>query len=69
MPTYQLSITEEQYHLLRGLTARAAADEAARVTRMEGRPQGFHSTASIDGARLLAGELAQLERAVIRASW
>ena len=59
-----MELTSAQWALLLGLVARAASEEAARVTRMEARPPGSHTPDKLQAARLLRDDLAGLEEAV-----
>ena len=59
-----MNLTDEQLVLLRGLVARAAEDEQARVARMKARPRGSHTPKSIMWAERLAQDLAELEKAL-----
>lgn len=59
-----MELTEAQWLLLRGLVARAAQDEAERLSRMTGRPVGSHSVEKLEEARALAHDLAELEAVV-----
>jgi len=63
-----MELTSAQWALLLGLVARAASEEAARVTRMEARPPGSHTPDKLQAARLLRDDLAGLEEAVKEAA-
>jgi hypothetical protein len=59
-----LELTDEQFLLLRGLAARATAEEEKRRDRMHARPRGAHTPARLAEVAENARDFAEIERQV-----
>ena len=59
-----LELTEEQFTLLRGLSARATLQEEERQKRMKARPRGAHTSERMAEVERLVQDFREIERQV-----